>query len=191
MSLIRRSILTVICGFSLAFGASAQDDPASHQHRLMENMTAPEGLRPGDTKFMHSFFHDLYPRLPLEVNSTSTDLQPGDRGFHPELRESYQFLYAGTKCNCDYGSCRPTQLRITAERPVPAGQSGYEVLIDGQWYPVPQSSLHQEKDLTADLWLQLMENLPPGVNGHVCAFPSSSYPNGMNIECVIAEQNQG
>lgn len=166
------------------------DDHSEHNARLQYNLSIPEGTEPGDTKYLHGRYHDAYQLLAEAVNVSTDELGPGDTGYRSDLRPQYRTLYSGTKCSCQSGSCRPTQIRFSS-RQAAEGESGYEVLLDERWYAVPQSSLNHENDIPVDIWESLMGKLPDGVNGHGCAFPSKNYKSGMNIECVLVPKLHG
>lgn len=136
-------------------------------------------------------FERLYPSL---INPASTKdkpaLQPGDDGFmREELNQAYHLLYEGGRCNCHYGYCRPTTVRHA--KPGEKSPSGYMVLINRRWYPVPVESLFNENQVSPELWNKLLYGLDheQGINGHVCAFMSQ---NGVLInECTMVEKPLG
>lgn len=110
--------------------------------------------------------------LPLLVHAEEPK-GPGDRGYrHEELHDYYQSYFKG-KCPCADGECRPTIVRPNAAVP----GTGMEVLIDGQWFAVPEKVL------------QTRINIPPELlvyPAHVCARPT--WVDGAYvpmIECVV------
>jgi hypothetical protein len=109
----------------------------------------------------------------IPARAFSETLGLGDEGYeHPELHETYQKFFQG-KCPCSVGECRPTKVRPNAA----VADTGMEVLIDRQWYPVPKDALQLRTDMPAELL-----EYP----AHVCA--RRTYVQGVlqpAIECVV------
>lgn len=107
------------------------------------------------------------------VGADGKPLGPGDEKYmHKCLHESYKEMYAGAKCHCYTGYCRPTQFRThEGER---------QVLISGHWYDVPDASLRGRNQIPEQLWHQ---------PGHMCARPTGKMlPDGrpeQDIECTV------
>jgi hypothetical protein len=63
-------------------------------------------------------------------------LEPGDKGYrHDQYHELYQGLFDKAECHCQKGECRATVVRRSD------AESGFDILIDRAWYPVPQNSI--------------------------------------------------
>lgn len=149
-----------------------------HSHAL-------DSAQVGDRGYGHQTYHEAYKELFLQINGFA---EPGlgDKGYlAEEYGSTYQLLYSSGKCYCKSGYCRPTKLRESPD----AVETGYQVLIDGDWYNVPRASLHNEKTLSPELWEMLSGN----GDGHVCAYPilDSDVVADMVIECVIPPVTPG
>ncbi|HEY4502247.1 MAG TPA: hypothetical protein VJH21_00230 [Candidatus Paceibacterota bacterium] len=144
---------------------------------LTGNVSAQEtALQRGDAYFAHDEYQDAYKDLLVEVN---TDLQPGDKGYRTnEFDPLYQELYSSGKCNCKHGYCRPTDVRST----ILGAKSGYDVVVNRHWFPVPLDALQHERTLSKELMRKLMKK---GVRAHVCAYDDPTVPGGQRIECVV------
>jgi hypothetical protein len=145
------------------------------QHRHQDEVVV---LQPGDKDYEHERYHEPYQRFWRHVNGVD-DLQPSDHNYMSEkFGPTYKKLYAGGKCACKAGYCRPTKWRLT-ELGAP---SGYDILVNRQWMPVPEGALHNEKTLPPELWAELMKD----ADAHVCAYPDESVVGfGQRIECAI------
>jgi hypothetical protein len=80
------------------------------------------------------------------------------RGYlHCELHKLYQIAFAKWDCKCQSGQCRPTRFRrSTVKTP-----HGYDIEVDGMWFPIPEGAFKTEK---ADMPPRLLE-----FDAHVCA----------------------
>jgi hypothetical protein len=80
------------------------------------------------------------------------------RGYlHCELHTLYQVAFAKWDCKCQSGQCRPTRVRPTKL----GSTTGYDIEVDGEWFPVPESAYKTEK---TDMSPRLLE-----FDAHVCA----------------------
>lgn len=82
-------------------------------------------------------------------------------------------FFAAGQCPCSIGECRPTLVRANPA----VTDTGMEVLIDRNWYPVPKKALQ----LRTGMPIELLE-----YPAHVCA--RKYYYSGILrpiIECVV------
>jgi hypothetical protein len=136
-------------------------------------------LRPGYVGYQHGKYHKPYERFWIEINGDSLGL--GDEKYLQEkYGGTYKQLYSSGKCACKSGYCRPTLARPTQLD----AETGYDVIINGEWVPVPKGTLHHEKSLSPELWAALMAE----AGAHVCAYPDTTAPYGQRIECVIVPE---
>lgn len=166
---MKRLVLWIFCtAFPLI--AWAHDD-----HHTMN-------LQPGDEKYRHDDFHHAYKRLYQEVNAA---LEPGDENYRKdELGDTYQHLYDEGKCACKSGYCRPTKYRRTEL----GADSGWDVIVNRVWVPVPLYALHHEGTLSRELFNELMAT----ADAHVCAYTNwRSIERKVEIECAIVPEHVG
>lgn len=95
----------------------------------------------------------------------------GYRGFkHCELHEMYQEAFKNWNCKCYSGQCRPTSFRrasVTA-----SNTTGYEIYVDGSWFPIPEEALRIERTTMTPELLEW--------EAHVCSSPRPD----PHIECA-------
>ena len=163
----------IIVAFLLGAIGVANGHDIDHHH----------GLQPGDKDYRHETYHELYQRFWLHVNGI--ELTPGDEQYmSEEYGSTYKKLYRSGKCACKSGYCRPTKWRPTEL----GASTGYDILVNRQWMPVPEGALHNEKSLPPELWSELMS----GAEAHACAYPDSRVANfGQRIECAIVPDMVG
>jgi hypothetical protein len=168
-------LLVLIAAF-LMFGMGG-----SWSHDLKYQET--KDLQPGDVGYDHERYHETYKRLVTTVNGDS--LQPSDEKYMSDkFGPTYQKLYSGGKCSCKSGYCRPSKWRPTEL----GSPTGYDILVNRQWVPVPKGALHNEKTLPLELWKELMR----GASAHVCAYPDVNVKHfGQRVECAIVPDNVG
>lgn len=92
---------------------------------------------------------------------------------HDTLHPHYQKAFAGWNCQCytSYGQCRPTEFRQA--KVGPDNDSGFEIMVNGKWYPIPKASLRREKAVMSPELLQW--------DAHVCSNDPNPLPH---IECA-------
>lgn len=179
-----------ICAMLVAFVVfSRTKDILAQEHHASTVISAPSY-----PMYKHETYHVDYDRMFREVNAAfivaqlkqkQGELGPGDAKFmRNKLGPIYEKLYAEGKCNCKWGYCRPTFVRNTELD----AETGYDVMVNGKWFKVPEDSFHNEESLSPELMSAFIDTLAEertGANGHVCAYPDTSAPGGQRIECVI------
>ncbi len=103
------------------------------------------------------------------------DLKPGDTGYkHLQYHKSYQGLFDSKRCRCQKGECRATVFRPSQS------ESGYDVLMDGQWLGVPSKAIISNDQVPLTLRTE---------PAHACGYPETNekgYPTGrIVVDCAV------